>query len=427
MSAPKRVSPEQVRALSAAQPPASAWRANALTGALHLLAATLVPAVSIQLAWHAVGPRPLAAALGLAALVACAYCAAAVLGARLASYPPHSPRASVALAVSLCWLPLGLAVRGLAVHPLWAFLGVSWLAAFAAQLAVIRATPKRRLRYGLVPGGIAEALHALRVEGIVPLALGEAPDVDVVLVDRALRLDPQWKSLVDSCRAAGVPVEDAASVHEKLVGRVEPRTLAVLEEPDFGYAPVKKAADLALITAALPLWGPLAALTALAVRLDSPGPIFFWQQRVGTDGRAFRMLKFRSMRTDSEVQGPKFASQKDDRVTRVGRVIRKLRLDELPQFWNVLRGEMSLIGPRPEQATFVRRFEKDLRGYRHRHAVKPGITGWAQVSSGYAADEDETRLKLQYDLYYIKNCSPGLDLLIAVRTIATMLTGFGAR
>src|SRR5690606_6806086 len=129
----------------------------------------------------------------------------------------------------------------------------------------------------------------------------------------------------------------------------------------------------------------------------------------------------------SEDEGAQFASRNDARVTRVGQVIRKLRIDEIPQFINVLKGEMSLIGPRPEQRVFVEHFDREIPFYSYRHVVRPGITGWAQVTQGYAADADDTRLKIEHDFYYIKHCSLALDLLIVLRTIQTVLTGFGAR
>src|SRR5690606_3939710 len=143
--------------------------------------------------------------------------------------------------------------------------------------------------------------------------------------------------------------------------------------------------------------------------------------------KPFKMVKFRSMRVDAERSGPQFASIDDSRVTRVGRFMRKYRLDEIPQLWNVLRGEMSLIGPRPEQLAFARRFENEVPFYSWRHLVKPGVTGWAQIQDGYAAGLEDTRRKLEYDLYYVKHLSFWLDLSIVVRTIHTLITGNGAR
>lgn len=177
----------------------------------------------------------------------------------------------------------------------------------------------------------------------------------------------------------------------------------------------------------LPVLIPLCIAVALVVWLDGGRPILFWQERVGQWGRAFRMVKFRTMRPDAESNGAAFASSGDNRVTRIGRVLRRFRLDELPQFWNVLRGEMSIIGPRPEQVVFAEEFEERFPLYGLRHAVPPGITGWAQVTQGYAAGADETLEKLRRDTYYIKHLSLSKDLKVLALTALTVLTGFGSR
>lgn len=185
--------------------------------------------------------------------------------------------------------------------------------------------------------------------------------------------------------------------------------------------------DIVIVLLSFPIVLPLSILLAVFIKLDSPGPVLYWQERVGERGRPFKMVKFRSMQIDAEKDGPKFVSTTDPRVTRVGRFIRRFRLDEIPQLWNVLKGEMSFIGPRPEQVAFARAFEKELPFYSWRHLVKPGITGWAQVQDGYAAGIDDTRRKLEYDLYYVKHLSFWLDLSILIRTVGTVLTGNGAR
>jgi lipopolysaccharide/colanic/teichoic acid biosynthesis glycosyltransferase len=171
----------------------------------------------------------------------------------------------------------------------------------------------------------------------------------------------------------------------------------------------------------------LSALVAGAVLFDSPGPAFFGQSRVGRDGQLFKLWKFRSMVHGLQAPGVHFAQAEDPRITRVGRFLRRTRLDELPQLWNVLRGHMSLIGPRPEQAGFVREFATTIPSYPYRHLVRPGLTGWAQVQQGYADSVESTRIKLSYDLYYVAHYSLALDLLIAAKTIKTIYTGFGAR
>ncbi len=197
--------------------------------------------------------------------------------------------------------------------------------------------------------------------------------------------------------------------------------------PKTGYLPVKRLMDLLLIIATLPITIPVVVLTAIIIKLESKGPVFFWQQRVGAFGKPFNMLKFRSMTTDSEKDGSQFASNGDKRVTRVGRLIRKMRIDEIPQLWNVLRGEMSIIGPRPEQVKFVEKFNRTIPNYADRHVVAPGITGLAQTVQGYVDDENGTIVKLKYDLEYINNLSFLMDMKIIYKTIYTILTGFGAR
>ncbi|MFM8575019.1 MAG: sugar transferase, partial [Limnohabitans sp.] len=226
-----------------------------------------------------------------------------------------------------------------------------------------------------------------------------------------------------------VRLYSAQAVAEALSGRV-PESVLVSElwQPDGNpaYDLLKRALDLMAVLLTLPLWLPLAALVALAVRLDSPGPALFSQWRTGLQGRPFRIHKFRSMRHVA-LDTPQFAGERDPRITRLGAFLRKSRLDEIPQLWNVLRGDMSLIGPRPEQTAFVAQFAQDIPSYPYRHLVRPGLTGWAQVQQGYAASAQETAVKLSYDLYYVTHYSLAMDLLILAKTLRTVLTGQGAR
>ncbi len=202
---------------------------------------------------------------------------------------------------------------------------------------------------------------------------------------------------------------------------------AFINSDSLKYLSTKRIIDITAIILVLPLVIGIAVITAIAIKLESPGAVFFWQKRVGMNGKVFNMLKFRSMTSDSEKHGSQFAQSNDMRVTRVGKFIRKFRVDEIPQLWNVLRGEMSIIGPRPEQESFVEEFNKSIPNYSLRHMVMPGITGLAQTEQGYVADAEATITKLEYDLYYIKNMSLLTDAQITLKTIYTIMTGFGAR
>lgn len=267
-----------------------------------------------------------------------------------------------------------------------------------------------------------------------PMTTGGVPFHAVVadLSDRTL--DADWERLLAEISLSGIPVYNVLQVQESLTGR---SPIKHLYENDLGsllpsatYLAVKRIWDIAAIIISLPVVFPVSCFVALGILIESRGSkcsIFFTQKRVAQGGRLFTMYKFRSMIPTSEAQGAQMATVNDMRITKFGQFIRKMRLDELPQFINVLKGDMSLIGPRPEQPSFVEQFNETIPFYRYRHIVKPGITGWAQVMQGYAGDEAETKVKLEYDFYYIKNFSFTLDLLIVIKTIRTILTGFGAR
>ncbi len=217
-------------------------------------------------------------------------------------------------------------------------------------------------------------------------------------------------------------------------GRVEPSTFSerdlgratALRAPGFSRAS-KRAFDIAAAVSLIVVFSWLLLLTALAIRLDSAGPSLYRQRRVGKDGVEFHIFKFRSMRTDAEKNGAQWAKADDDRITRVGRFIRRTRIDEIPQAFNILKGEMSFVGPRPERPEFVSTLEKEIPHYHDRHLVKPGITGWAQVRHSYTASVDGAREKLCYDLFYVKHFSLLLDLLIVLMTVRVAVLGIGSR
>jgi sugar transferase (PEP-CTERM system associated) len=236
-------------------------------------------------------------------------------------------------------------------------------------------------------------------------------------------------------KTAGVHVNDFSSFIERETGRVDldtvnPSWLIFSDGFSSGRAVssvAKRLFDIAASAILLILTAPVIVLFALVVKLDSRGPAFFRQTRVGLYGQSFDVIKLRSMRTDAEATGAQWATKDDPRVTRIGRFIRKVRIDELPQAWSVLKGEMSFVGPRPERPEFVADLEEQLPYYAERHMVKPGITGWAQVNYPYGASIEDSRHKLEYDLYYAKNYTPFLDLLIILQTLRVVLWHEGAR
>jgi len=233
---------------------------------------------------------------------------------------------------------------------------------------------------------------------------------------------------------AGVCVEEAHNVLERMTGRIVLQQLSpswLILSDGFRKSSLllwaKRSLDIAVSLVLLILSLPLFAAIAVAICVESGSPVFFRQERTGLRERTFAMLKFRSMYNDSEKEGPRWASAEDSRITRVGRWIRKFRLDELPQVINVLRGEMSIVGPRPERPEFVTMLEEQIPFYGLRHSVRPGITGWAQVRYQYGASVEETKTKLEYDLFYIKHLSIFLDLAVLFETLKVMLSGRGAK
>jgi sugar transferase (PEP-CTERM system associated) len=229
-------------------------------------------------------------------------------------------------------------------------------------------------------------------------------------------------------------IEDGISFYEAITGKilvekVNPAWLIFSEGFDCGRMTylVKRILDLALAFIGLSLSLPVTLITGLLIKLESPGPVFYRQERVGERGDVFSIIKFRSMRQDAEKDGAVWACQNDNRVTRIGGFIRKVRIDEIPQIWNVIRGQMSFVGPRPERPIFVDQLVQKLPYYSLRHSAKPGITGWAQVCYPYGASEEDALRKLEYDLYYIKHQSFFIDLLIIFRTVKTVLFQKGSR
>ncbi len=269
--------------------------------------------------------------------------------------------------------------------------------------------------------------------------LGTPDDIDQIVRDHGVQrivLDHGVhlpSNTLLALRLTGVRIGDVSSFYEQLTGRVSLESLSSddLFISSAGLAPAaqafKRSLDILAAAAGLLLAFPLGLFTALLIKLDSRGPVLYSQERVGADGEVFTIHKFRSMRTDAERgSGPVWASSDDDRITRVGRWLRKLRVDEIPQLWAVIRNDMSLVGPRPERPFFVSELERSIPHYGQRHIVKPGITGWAQINHSYGNTPDDAFLKLQYDLYYIKNRSFALDIAILLRTVKVVVLQQGA-
>lgn len=282
---------------------------------------------------------------------------------------------------------------------------------------------------------LMDAPHAKVIEVLDPA--GKVPDHPLpkgttLAVDLRAVLSDEMARFVSSCNLAGYPMRSLVSAYEEHTGRLaivhlhEGWELTVPLEGRGPYVRTKRMLDTLMVLVASPIALGFGLIIALAIRIDSPGPIIFKQRRIGLEGRAFTLVKFRTMRWDGAAE-PQFATRGDSRLTRVGKVLRRIRVDELPQLWNVLRGDLSLVGPRPEQGAFVDRFTESIPFYTHRHLVRPGITGWAQVNFGYADSEADTVEKLSYDLYYIKHVSPWLDLEVLGRSVWTVMSGFGAR
>jgi len=318
---------------------------------------------------------------------------------------------------------LGLAA-GFLLHVVWLY------------LLYIYADRRIRRRFAVVPFGVTARLEQIAGVDWTMLKrprLQDARHCNAIVADFGADMPDEWEGFLADAALAGRIVYQVKQLSESLTGRVE---LEHLSENSFGsllpargYFYLKGLVDFLAAVVMLPLVLPLMAVIGIAIKLDSRGPVLFRQSRVGHAGRSITVYKFRTMRTVEAGLDRDAAMTKpdDDRVTKVGRILRQLRLDELPQIFNILKWEMSWIGPRPEAKVLSAWYTSEIPFYRYRHVVKPGISGWAQVNQGHVAAVDEVHRKLQYDFYYIKYFSPWLDILIFFRTIKTMLTGFGSR
>lgn len=294
----------------------------------------------------------------------------------------------------------------------------------------------RRITLAVVPGGNAKSLT--RLGGIDWMVLKKPPQsisgIAAVSADLRHEHSDDWQHFLADCALAGVPVFHSKQLSESLTGKVD---IEHLSENTFGsllpnmvYLKIKELADITLAILAFPFFVVLVLVLGPLIVATSGWPIFFTQERIGYGGKTFQMVKFRTMTSgpaQMSLQEAALNGGRDKRVTWIGHYLRKYRIDEVPQIINIIRGEMSWIGPRPEALTLSKWYENELPFYRYRHVVRPGISGWAQVNQGHVARPDQVLEKLHYDFYYIKHLSPFLDLLIVIRTIRTILTGFGSR
>ncbi|UVO50933.1 sugar transferase [Sphingomonas sp. SUN019] len=303
---------------------------------------------------------------------------------------------------------------------------------------VVHALARRRrvMTIGIVPGGDYQTLQA--VAGVNWIVLTDATQnldgLQAVAADLRVDIAPEWDRALADCALAGIPVYHTKHLAESLTGMVE---LEHLSENSFGtLAPVsafmtfKHILDWMIAAVVGLVLAPLMILLAIFIRLDSPGPAIFRQMRIGYRGKPFTVYKFRTM-VSSPKSVPALDAAKtqteDKRITRIGSFLRRSRIDELPQILNILRAEMSWIGPRPEAQVLSQWYEGEIPFYRYRHIVRPGLTGWAQVHQGHVAEVEDVKTKLNYDFYYIKTYSPWIDLLIVAKTTQTILNGFGAK
>lgn len=398
----------------------------------------LVDLVGLGLAlwavWHYVnlpGTRGFVTVLGTLALLfwalAALWPATAPLGSR--RYIPV-----VVTPVAAAVLTYGLAMVLDALHPTdgtiaFALVWSSWLA--GVRLVLGRGTRSTRV---LLAGSAIATEDLSRISGVELTFLIDPPDDfdwDVAVMDPSLTYNRDWQRWFAHADLAGVRIMGGASFVEAVTGKVPTavvsgRWAAEMFRTNGAYGPWKRLLDLAVTVVFAPAILLCAAVLAVVVLVDSGRPILYRQERAGLSGKAFIMVKFRTMRP-VEAADPAFALTMDPRITRCGRWMRQFRLDEIPQFWNVLAGQMSVVGPRPEQRAFVARFTGRIPLYEIRLQVRPGITGWAQVTHGYADDENKTREKLRRDLYYIKHMSLWMDVRIVGRTLRTVATGFGSR
>ncbi|NNC51825.1 MAG: exopolysaccharide biosynthesis polyprenyl glycosylphosphotransferase [Erythrobacter sp.] len=366
---------------------------------------------------------------------ACAIATVVVLR-RFRLYPGTPVAQSILPVLAVCYGVLLGAVILFRLEYSNAILALSFVGTLAARYAIESLYWNGRgPLYCVVPGGKVDRVRRLTSTPFLDLhepRLESLPE-GAIIADLHADLEPEWERLIAEAAISGRPVYHYRQVWEAETGRVQ---IHHLSENSFGalvpslvYQKLKRTVDFAASLVLLPLVIPIMVVCAVLIRLDSPGPVFFLQRRMGFRGKVFNVVKFRTMTeaNDGEDRAKSVTQADDQRITKIGRFLRKSRLDELPQIANILLGQMSWIGPRPEAVSLSTWYEAEIPFYRYRHIVRPGITGWAQVNQGHVASIGEVDHKLQYDFYYIKNLSYWLDIIIALRTLRVILSGFGAK
>ncbi len=422
---------------------ASRLRSSPVQLALYLALGVALPAS----AWSAIRSIPLSgpASDGWLAQIAVANIACWYVLSKLRSYA-RSRLLSYVLPVNLVSFGLVFAINAFARADFsWSLLLPCAISTLVVSYLVTARTRhvNPEVRHYIIPGG--EIGTILGRQGFVEI--GHAAELEALIDNGAITgsivadlhqdMLPDWERAIARAALKGIPVYHYRLIEEELTGEVR---ISHLRENDLGslipnlpYRTAKRVIDVAGAVILAPLLLPAMGLIALAIKLDGPGPVLFLQERLGYRGETFTMVKFRTMRerdvaadTDA-MRDDAITRDGDDRITRIGRILRKTRLDELPQVWNILMGDMSWIGPRPEARALADWYEQEIPFYSYRHIVRPGITGWAQVNQGHVADIDAVSTKLRLDFYYVKNLSLWLDILIGLKTLRVIVGGFGAK
>lgn len=374
--------------------------------------------------------------LGTSLLVALGLLISHLLNQEFSKYPFEDPISSTLPATVLGFsLVIVLILIGhLQYSRMLLFLGFLATLCWYLLMSFIRSR-LHRTSLAVVPEGNSHDLLSIsEVEWLEIEPTATIPDlqgVDGIVVDFSSDLSKPWIDLLVSCASFGVPIYDSSKLRELLTGQVALDHIRDIGLdtllPNRTYIVIKTIIDWILAITFAPVFIAVLFVCGIAIRLDSKGPVLFVQPRMGYRGKVFPCYKLRTMQDNAEAFGPSYTIHGDKRVTRVGRVLRTFRLDELPQFFNVLRGEMSWIGPRPEAIALAKMYEAGIDYYGFRHSVKPGISGWAAIHQGNVAELDSATVKLQYDFFYIKNVSLMLDIFILMKTVWVVITGLGSK